>query len=615
MSYMYAKDLDGDGVQEVLFVALETTPNTPATYSNTSVHIFGWKNSTFQNLTSQWLPNNSNLVEGVGDVAFGDFNGDGKVDIFLSAYTDIDHPVNAYQLINRGGTLEKVSLGLATWMHAVASADINRDGYDDVISAGYSGTRQFIGSATGLKSSQGMVGSSGVALGDFLGNGTVTGIFVDAGVGPQDTVLYRFDVNQQSQAVDFQNIGTLPSPRLVVLGLETSTSKSHDIRARPMDFNSDGLLDVVVFSYLANYTKLLSQNEHKSEIQFLINRGGGKFEDVTDQYRVGYDTAGYVGYFPQVSDFNLDGRLDIFTSQPDWMTSYNSTTLLLQQQNSTYVDTDRALIRSNITNNKFSQEIIVSGPNQVQYLVSEGVWNWADPTTKIYIQTVSFPEREAAETLTGTALNDVIYGLGGNDSITGGAGNDTIDGGYGIDTAFYSGASASHTITIGIASSTVVDKTANRDGTDTLTNIERLKFSDTMLALDTGANQTAGSGYMLYKAAFNRTPDAGGLGYWINQMDKGMVYGDVAKNFVTSAEFQTAFGGSSPSVNTLVTKLYNNVLARTPDAGGLAFWQNKLSNEGWTTADVLGFFSTSGENVTNVTPLIANGIQYQQFVG
>jgi hypothetical protein len=146
-------------------------------------------------------------------------------------------------------------------------------------------------------------------------------------------------------------------------------------------------------------------------------------------------------------------------------------------------------------------------------------------------------------------------------------------------------------------------------------NVERIKFSDTMLALDTSKDQTAGSGYMLYKAAFNRTPDAGGLGYWINQMDKGMSYSDVANNFVNSTEFKTAFGGANPSVNTLVTKLYNNVLNRTPDAGGLAFWQNKLSNEGWTTADVLGFFSTSGENVTNVTPLIANGIQYQQFVG
>jgi hypothetical protein len=118
---------------------------------------------------------------------------------------------------------------------------------------------------------------------------------------------------------------------------------------------------------------------------------------------------------------------------------------------------------------------------------------------------------------------------------------------------------------------------------------------------------------MIYKAAFNRTPDVGGLGFWINKMDGGMSYSDVAKNFVNSAEFKTAFGGSNPTVDVLVTKLYNNVLARAPDAGGLAFWQDKL-NTGWSTADVLGYFATSNENIVNVTPLIANGIQYQQFV-
>jgi hypothetical protein len=98
-------------------------------------------------------------------------------------------------------------------------------------------------------------------------------------------------------------------------------------------------------------------------------------------------------------------------------------------------------------------------------------------------------------------------------------------------------------------------------------------------------------------------------------MDTGMGYSSVAQNFVNSIEFKIAFGGSNPTVNTLVTKLYNNVLNRTPDAGGLAFWQDKLSNGGWTTADVLGYFAVSNENVTNVTPLIANGIQYQQYVG
>ena len=147
------------------------------------------------------------------------------------------------------------------------------------------------------------------------------------------------------------------------------------------------------------------------------------------------------------------------------------------------------------------------------------------------------------------------------------------------------------------------------------TNIERLKFTDTNIALDISKDQTAGSSYMLYKAAFNREPDTPGLGFWINKMDGGMSFNTVAQNFVNSAEFKTAYGGSNPSVNTLVTKLYNNVLTRNPDGGGLAFWQEKLSTGGWTTANVLGYFATSNENVANVTSLIANGIPYTEWVG
>jgi hypothetical protein len=228
--------------------------------------------------------------------------------------------------------------------------------------------------------------------------------------------------------------------------------------------------------------------------------------------------------------------------------------------------------------------------------------------------------------LTGTTrLYARVFGNDGADTLLAGPANvkNWFYGGDGIDTFVVTGALKGYTLSFGTSTNAASGRPlsyanlgqSGKADPDYLQNVERLQFTDTMLALDIGSNQTAGSGYMLYKAAFNRTPDAGGLGYWISKMDSGMSYSDVANNFVNSAEFKTAFGGANPTVNTLVTKLYNNVLNRTPDAGGLAFWQNKLSNEGWTTADVLGFFSTSGENVTNVTPLIANGIQYQQFVG
>jgi FG-GAP-like repeat len=76
---VYAFDYNNDGVQEVLFSAFETQYNTPENFTNSNVSIFGWKDGKLINLTSTLLPGTNRFVEGTGDVAFGDFNGDGLV--------------------------------------------------------------------------------------------------------------------------------------------------------------------------------------------------------------------------------------------------------------------------------------------------------------------------------------------------------------------------------------------------------------------------------------------------------------------------------------------------------------------------------------------------------
>ena len=283
---------------------------------------------------------------------------------------------------------------------------------------------------------------------------------------------------------------------------------------------------------------------------------------------------------------------------------YGSLSKIYYLNNATSVELTGSITSSVYgTSGTLNQITITNGGDT--FTVSGGSWNYSTLNNVNSFDDFFALITQGSDSINGSAKNDVIKS---------GLGNDAINGGVGVDSVIFSGALSNYTLMNGASSLTITDKVANRNGVDTLVNIERLQFADTTIAFDIGANQTAGSGYMLYKAAFNRTPDVGGLGYWISKMDSGMSYGDVAKNFVTSAEFKTAFGGPNPSVSTLVTKLYNNVLNRTPDAGGLAFWQDKL-NTGWSTADVLGFFSTSGENVTNVTPLIANGISYTQFVG
>jgi len=141
----------------------------------------------------------------------------------------------------------------------------------------------------------------------------------------------------------------------------------------------------------------------------------------------------------------------------------------------------------------------------------------------------------------------------------------------------------------------------------------RFAFDDKTVALDTSG--IAGQAYRIYKAGFDRTPDTAGLGYWIAQMDKGMDVVSVAARFIDSPEFRALYG-QNPTNAEFLTKVYSNVLARTPDEAGLAWWVNEMkTNPAKTWQKVLADFSESTENQTGVASLIGNGITYEPWVG
>ena len=90
------------------------------------------------------------------------------------------------------------------------------------------------------------------------------------------------------------------------------------------------------------------------------------------------------------------------------------------------------------------------------------------------------------DSLYGNALANVINGNAGNDSITGNGGNDTIDGGDGQDTVVYALNASSYTVTAITGGYQVVAKSGN-EGTDSLRNVESLKFADQMTTIATVA--------------------------------------------------------------------------------------------------------------------------------
>ena len=83
-----------------------------------------------------------------------------------------------------------------------------------------------------------------------------------------------------------------------------------------------------------------------------------------------------------------------------------------------------------------------------------------------------------ADILSGAAGNDSLFGKEGDDTLEGGAGDDTIDGGAGVDTAVYTNASTDYTFSENGDGTYTVTANAGTEGSDTLTGVEFLNFSD-----------------------------------------------------------------------------------------------------------------------------------------
>ncbi len=122
------------------------------------------------------------------------------------------------------------------------------------------------------------------------------------------------------------------------------------------------------------------------------------------------------------------------------------------------------------------------------------------------------------------------------------------------------------------------------------------------------ADGIPGQVYRLYQAAFNRTPDKGGLGYQIDAAKNGLPLWQLAMNFMASPEGQVKLPAALTNAE-YVDRLYDNVLHRTGDAGGIAHHLGNL-NAGIARHDVLMQFSESPENKTACAPAFDRGVAY-----
>ena len=207
--------------------------------------------------------------------------------------------------------------------------------------------------------------------------------------------------------------------------------------------------------------------------------------------------------------------------------------------------------------------------------------------------------------------NDLGYGAGGNDRFIADAswGNWYI-GGDGLDTVAYGITRAQATVTsqTQLGKQAIEVDRATAPGThDMLSGVERLEFLDGRIALDIDGTNGAGAAYRIYQAAFDRTPDVGGLTFWTEQADKAMSTIEMAARFIDSNEFRTLYGSSNPPHEQFISLIYQNVLHRAPDQGGHDYWAGELA-KGMSEAEMLARFADSAENRADVIGIISNGI-------
>jgi hypothetical protein len=131
----------------------------------------------------------------------------------------------------------------------------------------------------------------------------------------------------------------------------------------------------------------------------------------------------------------------------------------------------------------------------------------------------------------------------------------------------------------------------------TSTELATTPSSEADLILRLMRGKTFGDTYgpvaRLYFAYFLRAPDQSGLDYWRGKLAVGTSLTTVSQSFASSGEFRTRYG--SLSNHDFVTTVYQNVLGRSGDPGGVSYWTSQLDLGRKTRGAVMIGFSESSE--------------------
>lgn len=388
VSDIFTADITSSGNDSVIIAGRlsQATHPTAANWVDSQITVLGWSNGQLVNQTANWFNGTNNVIKGTEpSVKFGDFLGNGKMGMYVAPSTDTTVYSEAVAFINNGTSFTRVNLNLGNiWAHDSVVYDFNGDGKADIFNIDFNASPALsFSNGNGTFTTYRGTGpaAAGVAVGDFLGNGTTTLVLTDTYTNGRknDAGVYSWAI--VNGALQLTEVATLPIgrfdlPKWSSVNDPTLTKMTHSIRAMALDFDNSGTMDIVIISSLWNAAT------PKSEVQFIQNQGNGVFVDVTDQVLTNYNTDTMSSYNPKLIDYNGDGLMDIFLSGANGVAA-DSTRVLIQTADHKYVDSFASqftsvkqqagtaeLTRTNWVKTDGQAMNIVKGPNSQRHLIT-----------------------------------------------------------------------------------------------------------------------------------------------------------------------------------------------------------------------------------------------------
>jgi len=201
------------------------------------------------------------------------------------------------------------------------------------------------------------------------------------------------------------------------------------------------------------------------------------------------------------------------------------------------------------------------------------------------------------ENLFGYGINSLsLIGNNAANSFIGGKGNDTLNGGAGIDTVVYAGNRSNYTLTKNASSFTI---SSSAEGTDTLTNVENLTFSNVTLptSIDLflatkgtavaarGANDVASAiATQMSVVYLGRPADKTLLLDLKTALDNGQPL-EAVLSLISAKSIQDGAFSANDSSKDIVINTFNNIMGFLPSAFEQTAWANYIDNGTLTKAN------------------------------